>query len=562
MSSNNFLKKFRIIFFIIIFLSLYSSSTLAEKKKNSRPGVTSETDYYIENGILYTDRVIVKFNRKIFELPSDVIRASIENMEAGASPLHQYILSLQQNYGEVEFIKRIPKAVWGDTLRTHRFTGELVVIEDLSQLFTLKFNRLVPIDSLIEKLEKLPEIEYAAKPLCIVDLVEPDDDHYLSGDQWNLELVQAAEAWNITKGNTSIKIATIDNGADQDHDDFQDENGQDKIVGGDGENPVANAFNHHGSRVAGIAAAGTNNNEGIASLGWNLRLLTYNRHLLGVTLEALIDDAVDDGADIINMSFFVARIIPTFHCEEDDNDYEEVWAPAGFKDVASFKSAVSNAIQEGVICIAAAGNSSLNTMPESCDPLDPPVRIEPANFNDVIAISGTNSSDEFVDVWNYDTSLNSPHFIDVTAPGKDILSIRTGGGYNVDSGTSFAAPHVCALAGLIRSINPGLSVQDVQDVITNTADKINVDNCPEDPSYDGNGWNRCVGYGRINAHEALLSVIDDMAEDNESSFSTATGNNNGRRLVRDSSGDYHLVFASAGKFITANIPAPGKTLSG
>ncbi|MDZ7369127.1 MAG: S8 family serine peptidase [candidate division KSB1 bacterium] len=98
------------------------------------------------------------------------------------------------------------------------------------------------------------------------------------------------------------------------------------------------------------------------------------------------------------------------------------------------------------------------------------------------------------------------------------------------SGTSFASPLVAALAGLIKSLNVQLPPGDVENIVRSSAVDLGA-----------TGPDNFYGHGRINAYQALLLT---HAYSNKSMSATATAQNNGRRLVRDSSGKYHLVFES------------------
>lgn len=202
----------------------------------------------------------------------------------------------------------------------------------------------------------------------------------------------------------------------------------------------------------------------------------------------------------------------------------ENWIGVGYlapEHYPEIQTAVLNAIAEGVVCIAAAGNTSKNGVnakcpnPGLCDPMWIPFDSYPAQYSGVIAVSATrfvnHLTDEFEDTYNWG-------IIDVSAPGIDIWTTDNDGNYTSLNGTSFSSPIVSALAGLIISMvpdNEGFTVQIIQDIITSTADKIDPSNCPGGGTYDANGWNPCLGYGRINAYAALNLV--------ESLPSTPTG---------------------------------------
>ncbi len=152
--------------------------------------------------------------------------------------------------------------------------------------------------------------------------------------------------------------------------------------------------------------------------------------------------------------------------------------------------------------------------------------------------------------------------MDISAPGvvlyyadlEDIGAV----GFNPDShnpedltdrfyskygnGTSSATPQVTAIAALMLSVNPNLTVSDIRAILQNTADKVGGYNYNWNPSMPGHS--KELGYGRVDTYQAVLLAL---AYANKSVDQTATANNNSRKLVKDASGNYHLVFASGGE---------------
>ena len=153
-------------------------------------------------------------------------------------------------------------------------------------------------------------------------MIEPNDEKYISGSNRAFTNIKAEEAWNISQGNSSIKIAIIDLFGNctstKIHDDLIGKVDSD-----------FGSFGSHGQSVAGIAGAKTNNKIGIASLGWNLHLRFYN--MLNSVPEIL--RAVSDEADVINFSWVYN---------------------ADFK---SLRDAIKTALANGVVCVAASGNN-------------------------------------------------------------------------------------------------------------------------------------------------------------------------------------------------------------
>jgi len=119
---------------------------------------------------------------------------------------------------------------------------------------------------------------------------------------------------------------------------------------------------------------------------------------------------------------------------------------------------------------------------------------------------------------------------EVVAPGRLIRSARRTSDYATLTGTSQAAPHISGTVALMRQANPNLTVNQIKQILFDTA-----------TDYGSSGNDNTYGYGMINAYQAVLMAY---AYQNKSMSATATAANNGRRLVKDSSGKYHLVFES------------------
>jgi thermitase len=209
----------------------------------------------------------------------------------------------------------------------------------------------------------------------------------------------------------------------------------------------------HGTHVAGIVAARTDNRKGVAGGCPNCKLLvakvfdgkntgTVARFAEGIRWSA------DHGAEVINLSF----VHPLPSTVE--------------------KNAIDYARNKGAVVVAAAGNKDTN------DPTYPA-----AYLDSVIAVAATQRDDRRASFSNYG------NWVDVAAPGVKILSTIPRG-YASWSGTSMATPHVSALAGLLAS--QGRSRENIEDRITSTT----VDLGP-------NGRDPYYGAGRISADRAV-----------------------------------------------------------
>jgi subtilisin family serine protease len=318
-----------------------------------------------------------------------------------------------------------------------------------------------------------------------LDLV-PDDPLYLTNQSAALSRIQMPAAWDLTLGRPEVVIAVLDTGVDITHPDLveaiwtnpgetpdngvdDDANGfVDDVHGWDfaaGDNDVADDHGH-GTHVAGIAAARTNNGIGVAGVAGRATLMPVDVFGGGIgTYEDLIRAivyATDNGAHVINMSLGASSY----------SRGEEM--------------AVNYAWERGVVVVAAAGNTCQYESPPNNS--KPPCLSDhyPAAHRNVIAVAATTAGDVLASFSTRGT------FVDVAAPGVGIYSTFPGGGYGSLSGTSMATPHVSGLAALVLSRNPYLSPDQVRLLIELGTEDLG----PKGPDI-------YFGYGRIDARRTL-----------------------------------------------------------
>jgi thermitase len=304
-----------------------------------------------------------------------------------------------------------------------------------------------------EELERDPAVESVGYNYLYSASFTPDDPMF--DDQWGLSTTGFENAWNSTLG-SRVRIAIVDSGADVRHEDL-DLRGKivkrrDLVNGGTTvEDPL-----EHGTHVAGIAAAETDNGNGVAGGCPNCALLIA-KVLDGAGLGTADDVAegiiwgVDNRAKVINLSL------------GDTGDARVV------------RDAVDYATRKGAVVVAAAGNLDRQN-PE-------PTPIYPAAYPNAIAVTATNQEDQ------RPRFSNRGDWVDMAAPGVRILSTVPGGYYRF-SGTSVAAPHVSALASLLAS--QGLGAAGIKKRIFNTA--VDLGPAGRDPYY---------GHGRMDAGQAV-----------------------------------------------------------
>ncbi len=338
-------------------------------------------------------------------------------------------------------------------------------------------------EGIIKFLEQQEFIEYVERVPLFEMSVVPNDPNFSS--QWHLDKINAQNAWDISLGSNEVVVAIIDDAVRLDHEDLQsaifinpneiagngiddDNNGYiDDVNGWDAANfdndpsPPSNNLFTHGTHVAGIASAVTNNNIGVASIGYGTKIMpvkTKRDASTGPTLSATfqgLDYAINCGyVDVVNMSFGSSRYSRTF------------------------QNLINAGREKGIVFVAAAGNSNTSA-PHY-----------PAAYNNVIGVGASTQSDRKAFFSNYGS------YIDVMAPGTNILSTvaNSTSSYRNLQGTSMASPLVAGLCGLMLSYSKGLSPEEIESCLKSSSDDIDDLNT----SYTGQ-----LGSGRINAEQAL-----------------------------------------------------------
>ena len=321
-----------------------------------------------------------------------------------------------------------------------------------------------------ERLRTRDDVAYA-EPDYIVRALDTTPNDPNLGQQWALPRMQAFKAWDIfsATGGDGITVAIVDTGIDLTHPDFACPG---KLLPGkcflDGcTSPQDDDYRGHGTHVAGITGACTNNAVGVAGMAWAVRLLpvkvldsvgsgSYSNLARGITY------ATDSGARIINLSL------------------------GGTADSQTMASAVAYAVSRGVLVIAAAGNCA--TGGSGCGNMVNPV-MYPAAYPDVLAVAATDYGDGHAYFSEYHD------YVDVSAPGVDIISTIIGG-YGSLSGTSMSTPFASGLAALAWSADASLSATQVRSLLEANADDLGAP-----------GKDIYFGYGRLNAWRTLQAQM-------------------------------------------------------
>ena len=328
--------------------------------------------------------------------------------------------------------------------------------------------------ALLNHLQKRSDVEFAEFDSYVRAFVTPNDPYFStvyttshngSTAQWAPQAVSAPSAWGMTGGDRNIVIAIVDTGVDDTHPDLAS-----KIVGEynfvKGET-VHDGFGH-GSHVAGIAAAATDNRTGIAGICWNCGILSVkvlNNQGGGYTSDVAsgITYAASHGARVISLSL------------------------GGNGRTQTMDSALNYAVANNALPVCAMGNNGESQFIP-----------EPAYWYPCLTVIATDQSGARASFSNYGVKA------DVAAPGVAILStmptypvtLTTSYGYQTNydalSGTSMATPMVSGIAGLVLSMNPNLTPSQLKGIIMAAA---------------GDGWTDNLAFGIVNAATATSMAI-------------------------------------------------------
>jgi thermitase len=341
-----------------------------------------------------------------------------------------------------------------------------------------------------EQLSADPGVEYAEPNYLYYALGTPNDPSF--SDQWAHTRIRSTAAWDLTTGSSDIVIAILDTGIDEGHPDLSA-----KIVAGYdfvGNDPNPHDWNGHGTHVAGIAAAVTNNGVGIAGVDWQAKIMPVQ--VLDAAGHGWTSDIADGiiwahqhGADVLNLSL------------------------GGTSYSQTMQNAVTAAHNAGALVAAAMGNCR-DYDPLECPIANPPTY--PAAYAHVMAVAATGPTDVYAPYSQYGP------YCDITAPGGNMVYYHDPNGifstmpgyevymttppyyysknYDYAHGTSQATPHVAGLAALVWALAPTLSPDQVQNVIQQTALDLG------DPGQDED-----YGHGLIDAEAALQAVCPPSA---------------------------------------------------
>ena len=304
------------------------------------------------------------------------------------------------------------------------------------------------LDDAVFYYQRLSTVEYAEKNAKKQLTFVPNDPQF--NQQYGPQKVKCPEAWNISKGSATVIVAVIDTGIDLNHEDLKD-----KLVPGfdySDNDSDPTAAGDHGVHCAGIAAADTDNGKGVAGAGFNTRIMPLKifPNATDAASSSAIIHAADNGAKVISMSY------------------------GAYFESTTERNAINYAFGKGLILVGGAANDNVSN------------KFFPGAFPNVIAVGSTGTSDIKSDFSNF-----GQDWVDVAAPGENILSTITGG-YGHSTGTSMSTPLVAGVAALLwAQAIPGTTNVQIRNAIESTTDPV-----------PGNFFK----FGRINAFKAIQSL--------------------------------------------------------
>lgn len=338
----------------------------------------------------------------------------------------------------------------------------------------------------------------------------PNDPTYAS--QYGLSQINAAGAWDFEVGTSStVTVAVVDSGIDATHADLSGkmgvttdqfcDPGANKLLGTDNTACVAAdgagsaGACTHGTNVAGIAAATTDNGSGVAGVSWGARLVALKVFRNGDcptscndggcgTDDTAIADAIDF-ARLNNNSAAYGRIVVNM----------SLGCNGACSCSSALQTVVNQAVSAGVVLVAAAGNTGGSVT-------------SPGNCSGVIPVGATDAAGQIASFSSRGPELASQGLV---APGVSVISTEGGGGtVSGISGTSFSSPHVAGAAALILAARPTFTPAQVQSALRASADPVGF-GTQALPGFKTAG--NSAGAGRLNAFLATRYAVTGQLAD-------------------------------------------------
>ncbi len=423
--------------------------------------------------VLEPGKVLVKVERGV--------RFNINGTETGVPSIDRILA--REFVNDIKPLERRPQLLNKSSLSPEA--------EILSRVLIIKYGSETDPELLAKELTDLPEVEIAEpNEICYPDYTPNDPQVSM---QWAIAMMQLEQAWEITKGSEDVVIGIVDSGVQWDHPDLaaniyinkgewgtngelksngidDDQNGyiddwHGWDCGDDDNNPmdrpedIMGMITYHGTGVAGCASAATDNGLGIASSGFNCKILPVK--------------AAEDAGKGMSNGYEGIKYAADMNCKVINNS----WGGGKYSQIA--QDIVNYATSRGCLVVGSAGNEPLN------NDFTPHY---PSAFDGVLSVSSQEPGGEPSDWSVFGAS------VDVFAPGSVIRTTLYGGGYEFTQGTSFSAPIASGVAGLLWSIHPTWTPAQIRKQLKLSSSKFAA---TRDPQY----------FGYMNAYRALTTNL-------------------------------------------------------
>jgi LPXTG-site transpeptidase (sortase) family protein len=332
---------------------------------------------------------------------------------------------------------RIDPAITGNEMKQCLKSANATLESQITEIDVLQV--IVPSGKVAEAIATLsvcPGVSYA-EPDYVARMTDTIPNDPFWGSQYGLLAIHAPQGWDLNTGSPAVTIAIVDSGVDLGHEDLAG-----KIVPGfdivnNDAIPQDDTNNSHGTHVAGIAAAITNNGVGIAGVSWGARIMPVKvLNAFGVgsisDVAAGIIWAADHNADVINLSLGCGIL----SCPNPPQALED---------------AVNYAYGKGSTLVASVGNGGSNFV------------FYPARFPHVIAVAATNSLNSHAAFSNFGPE------VDISAPGDLIYSTTRNNSFGFLSGTSMSTAFVSGLAAILSGLPAYTSPDQIAEKIETSA---------------------------------------------------------------------------------------------
>ena len=489
---------------IVTIIDEVEKNNLVDKLKNDSNLYSCQPIYTINTGLELgvTDEILVKF---LDNVPQTQIEA-INNL---------YKVTVIKKT-EIYHLLKVPRGANALEIANKYFESGLVKFSHPNFISEAKVNYI-------------PNDPYFAFQVALHNTGQLFNDNHTGTSGAD---IKAPEAWDITKGNSNIVVAVIDQGVTSNHPDLPNSR-QVRLNGsnfgtGDANDPSPVGNDNHGNSCAGVIAATQDNNEGITGIAPYCKIMPI-RWDGSTSVQGMCDAikfAADNGADIISNSWG--------YDSDNPNSYPVI--------VEGIQYAVTNGRSgKGCVVLFAAGNtashingnngtiqfpanvniSGVITVGAS-DRYDQQAQYSPSSNrnssnNQVIDIVAPSHraypcqiTGETFEMWSLDipgdAGYNSWHNNGVCSNAPAVGELLLNAGTNFMSytgrfgGTSHSCPVIAGVAALVLSVNPNLSQQNVFDILTSSTDKVG------GYTYT-NGQSNETGYGRVNAYKAVNAAL-------------------------------------------------------